>query len=114
MPIAPDFLINLVLTALNMGSAAGITYKIMEAQPLQHLSPMARRYLSLALACLIACLLYLLYCWLAGTWPDNARHWANDLVGVSFLAVIGSQTLHGTLNLSPKPKALRPPTKLPF
>lgn len=104
MPVPSDFLINLVLSALNTSAATAITYKIMESLPPEHLCPRYRRYLSLALACLIASLLYILYCWLINAWPIDARHWANDLVGVSFLTIMASQTLHGALHLSTIPK----------
>jgi hypothetical protein len=102
--VAADFLRNLVLSAINAGASAKITDDVMEHPRLAHLSPRMRRYLSLALASLLACLLYVLYCWLVSAWPETLQHWANDLVGVAFLAIMASQTIHGATKLSPKPK----------
>jgi len=109
MKVPTDFLRNLVLTAINTGAAAKITYDLMEHPPLAALSPQMRRYVSLALATTIASLLFLAYCWIVSTWPATPQEWANDLVGVSYLAIMASQIAHGAIKLPAK--ATPPPGK---
>jgi hypothetical protein len=102
--VAADFLRNLMLSAINAGASAKITDDVMEHPRLAALSPQMRRYVSLALASAIASAFFVLYCWLVSAWPETPQHWANDLVGVAFLAIMASQTIHGATKLSPKPK----------
>jgi len=82
------------------GGSAVITYWLMEHLPIEALSPELKRYLSLALAAILACLAFAASVGLDyRNDPGTTQAWVEALFTVAFVAVTGSQAIHGRLRL---------------
>lgn len=89
------------LTWIVGGTGAGvITYWLMERLALDSFAPEGKRYISLALACLLASLAYVASVVLNySPEPADWQGWLETLFSIWFVAVTGSQAIHGRLRL---------------
>ena len=95
--------LNQVLTWLFGGGGAMVaTYWLMEQVPeLANLQPNYKRYASLGIAALLSCLAYVFAVGLSYVdKPATPQGWLESLFAVAFLAIGGSQWLHGKRKLA--------------
>lgn len=94
--------LNQALTYIVSGGGSSlVTYWLMENIPeLAELTSQYKRFASLGLAALLSCVAYLFSVGLNYiSTPIGLQGWLEALFAVSFLAVFGSQSLHGKRKL---------------
>jgi len=83
------------------GGAAIVAYWLMEHLPLENLSSELRRYVSLAIAALVACAAFGISVALGySETPAGWQAWIEALFAIIAVAIGGSQAIHGRLKLS--------------